>query len=84
MLNPVSSTYTSPRLVRPTHLCTRPRRVLADPDLQVDQWKIYPCEVVPWTVIKKWCAKPREVALSLFACSAATLICCFSQSMRHM
>ena len=22
--------------------------------MQVDQWKIYPCEVVPWTVIKKW------------------------------
>lgn len=28
--------------------------VLNSPDLQVDQWKIYPCEVVPWTVIKKW------------------------------
>ena len=28
--------------------------VLESPDLQVDQWKIYPCEVVPWTVIKKW------------------------------
>ena len=23
-------------------------------DLQVDQWKIYPCEIVPWTVIKTW------------------------------
>ena len=28
--------------------------MLYDDDLQVDQWKIYPCEVVPWTVIKKW------------------------------
>ena len=23
-------------------------------ELQADQWKIYPCEIVPWTVIKKW------------------------------
>jgi histone acetyltransferase (RNA polymerase elongator complex component) len=22
--------------------------------MQADQWKIYPCEIVPWTVIKKW------------------------------
>ncbi|KAG5183177.1 ELP3 like acetyltransferase [Tribonema minus] len=29
-------------------------RVLQDPDLQADQWKIYPCSVVPWTVIEKW------------------------------
>ena len=28
--------------------------VLHDEDLQADQWKIYPCEVVPWTVIEKW------------------------------
>jgi len=28
--------------------------VINSPDLQVDQWKIYPCEVVPWTIIKKW------------------------------
>ena len=28
--------------------------VLLDKDLQADQWKIYPCEVVPWTVIEKW------------------------------
>ena len=28
--------------------------VINSPNLQVDQWKIYPCEVVPWTVIKKW------------------------------
>ena len=29
-------------------------RVLDDEALQADQWKIYPCEVTPWTVIKKW------------------------------
>lgn len=29
-------------------------KILTDPDLQADQWKIYPCEIVPWTVIKKW------------------------------
>lgn len=29
-------------------------RVLGDEELQADQWKIYPCEVTPWTVIKKW------------------------------
>jgi histone acetyltransferase (RNA polymerase elongator complex component) len=28
--------------------------VLNSPDLQVDQWKIYPCAVVPWTRIEKW------------------------------
>jgi len=28
--------------------------VLYGEDLQADQWKIYPCEVVPWTVIQKW------------------------------
>ncbi|KAH8065552.1 radical SAM domain containing protein [Aureococcus anophagefferens] len=32
---------------------------------RADQWKIYPCEVTPWTVIKKWfdegstCPTPR-------------------------
>lgn len=31
-------------------------KVLYDQSLQADQWKIYPCEVVPWTQIKKWCA----------------------------
>ncbi|KAL1508539.1 hypothetical protein AB1Y20_004638 [Prymnesium parvum] len=29
-------------------------RVLSDEALQADQWKIYPCQVVPWTVIKRW------------------------------
>ncbi|KAH7488423.1 hypothetical protein PRIC2_007036 [Phytophthora ramorum] len=28
--------------------------VLHSPDLHADQWKIYPCEITPWTVIKKW------------------------------
>jgi ELP3 family radical SAM enzyme/protein acetyltransferase len=28
--------------------------VINHPDLQADQWKIYPCEVTPWTVIKEW------------------------------
>jgi len=28
--------------------------VLESPDLQIDQIKVYPCEVVPWTTIKKW------------------------------
>ena len=28
--------------------------MLDDEALQADQWKIYPCEIVPWTVIKKW------------------------------
>eukprot|EP00644_Phytophthora_capsici_P006189 jgi/Phyca11/569314/estExt2_Genewise1.C_PHYCAscaffold_320136 len=28
--------------------------VLRSPNLQADQWKIYPCEITPWTVIKKW------------------------------
>lgn len=29
-------------------------KVLTDPNLEADQWKIYPCSVVPWTVIEKW------------------------------
>jgi ELP3 family radical SAM enzyme/protein acetyltransferase len=28
--------------------------MLNHPDLQADQWKIYPCEVTPWTRIKQW------------------------------
>jgi histone acetyltransferase (RNA polymerase elongator complex component) len=27
---------------------------LAHPELQVDQWKVYPCETTPFTVIEKW------------------------------
>ncbi len=30
------------------------RAMLHDERLQADQWKIYPCEVTPWTVIRKW------------------------------
>eukprot|EP00501_MAST-03F_sp_TOSAG23-6_P001849 GSMAST32.ASY1.ANO1.1927.1 assembled CDS len=29
-------------------------RILNQPDLQADQWKIYPCQTVPWTIIEKW------------------------------
>ena len=29
-------------------------KVLNDESLQADQWKIYPCEVTPWTVLKRW------------------------------
>mmetsp|Transcript_16064 Transcript_16064/g.24208 ORF Transcript_16064/g.24208 Transcript_16064/m.24208 type:complete len:528 (-) Transcript_16064:41-1624(-) len=28
--------------------------VLHSEDLQADQWKIYPCQITPWTVISKW------------------------------
>ncbi|KAL8271328.1 hypothetical protein Esti_004767 [Eimeria stiedai] len=28
--------------------------VLASPDLQADQWKIYPCEVTPFSTIEQW------------------------------
>ena len=30
------------------------RYILDSEDLQADQWKIYPCEVTPWTKIKEW------------------------------
>jgi histone acetyltransferase (RNA polymerase elongator complex component) len=30
---------------------------MACPEVQLDQWKIYPCEVVPFTVIEKWYRK---------------------------
>ena len=29
-------------------------RVVSNEDFQADQWKIYPCEVLPWTRIEKW------------------------------
>lgn len=28
--------------------------VLSSPDLQADQWKIYPCQTTPFTVIEEW------------------------------
>ena len=37
--------------------CPKPREYhydLVDETIQADQWKIYPCEVTPWTVIEKW------------------------------
>jgi histone acetyltransferase (RNA polymerase elongator complex component) len=34
---------------------------LAGPEVQADQWKIYPCEVTPWTVIEKWFKEGRYV-----------------------
>lgn len=27
---------------------------LSFPELQVDQWKVYPCAIVPWTEIEQW------------------------------
>jgi len=36
-------------------------RVLTDEKLQVDQWKIYPCATVPWTVIQKWHEKGEYI-----------------------
>lgn len=35
--------------------------VLNSPDLQGDQWKIYPCQVTPWTVIEKWFNEGKHV-----------------------
>ena len=29
-------------------------RMLTDENLQVDQWKVYPCSVVPWSVLESW------------------------------
>ena len=34
---------------------------LAGPEVQADQWKIYPCEVTPWTVIEKWFKEGKYV-----------------------
>ena len=28
--------------------------MLYDPDHQADQWKLYPCSTVPWSVIERW------------------------------
>ena len=35
--------------------------VLDKEDLQADQWKIYPCEITPWTLIKTWYEKGEFV-----------------------
>ncbi|KAK2195366.1 bifunctional Elp3-MiaB-NifB/Radical SAM [Babesia duncani] len=36
-------------------------RILGDEGLQVDQWKIYPCEVTPFTEIEKWHKEGKHV-----------------------
>lgn len=41
--------YSSPELDK-----TMIEKVFTTPNLQPDQIKIYPCEVVPWTVIQQW------------------------------
>eukprot|EP00760_Papus_ankaliazontas_P015771 PhM_4_TR16716/c0_g1_i1/m.16322 len=33
--------------------------LLSSPELQADQWKIYPCQTVPWTVIQRWFEEGR-------------------------
>lgn len=33
--------------------------VLSSPDLQADQWKIYPCQTTPFTVIEEWYRKGK-------------------------
>lgn len=38
--------------------------ILDSEDLQVDQWKIYPCEITPWTVIEKWYQSGKYVPYS--------------------
>ena len=30
------------------------KEIICNENLQVDQWKIYPCQTTPWTVIEKW------------------------------
>ena len=35
--------------------------MLYDPALQADQWKIYPCEITPWTIIKQWYDKGKYI-----------------------
>lgn len=34
-------------------------RMLTDEHLQVDQWKVYPCSVVPWSVLEGWYNKGK-------------------------
>lgn len=33
--------------------------VLYSPELQADQWKVYPCQTTPFTVIQKWYAEGK-------------------------
>lgn len=34
---------------------------IAEPDLSADQWKLYPCETVPYTEIEKWYREGKYV-----------------------
>lgn len=34
--------------------CEWEKWAIAEPDLSADQWKLYPCETVPYTEIEKW------------------------------
>lgn len=48
-----------------TTSCTRRTfKVAAFPYIPVDQWKIYPTEITPWTVIKQWFDSGRFVPYS--------------------
>lgn len=38
--------------------------MLGNPHLQADQWKIYPCMTVPWTVIRQWADSGKYKAYS--------------------
>ena len=40
------------------------KEFLHNPDLQADQWKIYPTSVTPWTVIEKWYKSGKYVPYS--------------------
>lgn len=40
-------------------------QVLYDPDLQVDQWKVYPTSVVPWSVLETWYNKGKYKPYSM-------------------
>ena len=35
--------------------------ILESDEMQADQWKLYPCQTVPWTVIKKWYDKGEYI-----------------------
>jgi ELP3 family radical SAM enzyme/protein acetyltransferase len=39
--------------------------VLSNPNLQVDQWKVYPTSVVPWSVLEEWYTKGKYKPYSI-------------------
>lgn len=39
--------------------------VLSDPYLQADQWKVYPCQTTPFTVIEQWYKEGKYVPYGL-------------------